>query len=670
MLPETAQSVSVSSPARVGGFLFRRMKASESLGRLFKLDLELLSERESIDFEDVVARPMTVRLETSSGDARYFSGHVARFASCGTLGRYARYRAVLRPWLWFLTRSAGCRIFQDQTVPQIIKEVFRDRGFTDVQDSLGADYEKREYCVQYRETDFDFVSRLMEQAGIYYYFQHEEEKLVLVLADSYSSHELIKNCENLPYEAEETAGVVRVQECVFGWGVTRQVQPDACTLNDHDFERPRVDLTVRFAVEDQGRPSGLEVYDYPGAYGSVRDGERNAQTRLEGLHAKHEVVRSHTNARSMAAGGLFKLHDHPVDAQNREYLVLETRIELETSGYETSSTTDTNVTSFECSFTAINSQRPYRTPRTTPTPTMSGPQTAVVVGPAGEEIWTDRYGRVKVQFRWDRRGQFDENSSCWIRVSQAHAGKRFGAIDIPRIGEEVIVEHLEGDPDRPIITGRVYNADAMPPFALPASKNVCGLKSSSLTGGGGYNELSMDDTPGAEKVTIHGQYDMATTVKHDQSTCVQNNRTTKVDVDDALTVGGKQTVSITGDQSVTVGSAQSLSVTGKQTTSVKADQTVTIGGGQTTKITGACNLDAASQTVSVKGAREVTLGGVDKLNVTGSQTLEITGPVKIRSGASITLEVGGSSVKIGPDSITVISSGPITLQGAIIKNNS
>jgi len=488
--------IEVTSPLGADKLLFRRMSGGEELGRLFHYEIEMLSDDPAIALQDVLGQNITVRLNLPNDEVRYFNGLVSDFSQVGALGNYTVYSATLRPWLWFLSRNADCRIFQQKTVPDIVKELFRERGFTDFEESLSASYRTWEYCVQYRETDFNFISRLLEHEGIYYYFKHAEGKHTLVLSDSYSSHEAIPGGEIAFFVPGDKDLADR--DHMFSWHITRRVQSGTVALNDFDFEKPRANLETKSTVSRENAQASYEIYDYPGTYIATGDGETYARTRIEEIQAQYEVVATQSNCRTLACGKLFKVEDHPREDQNREYLIVSAQYDMSVGGYETGS--HAGQTSYQCGVTAIDAKQPYRTPRTTSKPVVQGPQTAVIVGKSGEKVWTDKYGRVKVQFPWDRYGKNDENSSCWVRVAQNWAGKNWGGMFVPHLGQEVIVEFLEGDPDRPIVTGRVYNADNMPPLPLPDQK----LKSIIRDDFG--NQIVFDATPGEEHIVIHSPH--------------------------------------------------------------------------------------------------------------------------------------------------------------------
>ncbi len=705
-MPTAARVMEIATPLGEDEIVFHAMRGREELGRLSEYHLDLLSTDGEIDVDAILGKNVTMKLALPDDGARYFNGYVTRFAQGGIHGRYYRYTATVHPWLWFLTRTADCRIFQDMTVPDIIKKVFADHGGADFTLELTSTYRKRSYCVQYRETDFNFVSRLMEHEGIYYYFRHTDGHNTLVLTDSCSKHVPSPGYEELSYIAPDR--LVRPElEHISHWQFSREVQPGVYVHKDYDLERPNVDLKTQKALSRGYTPSNYEIFDYPGAYLQKADGEQYAAVRIDELGTQFETAHGASNARGIAVGALFTLDACPRADQNREHLVVAANYDLEFTDYEALAG---GGATYRCSFSAMPTRQQFRPQRTTRKPSVQGPQTAMVVGPAGDEIHTDQFGRVKVQFHWDRLGKHDENSSCWIRVSQPWAGKGWGGVSTPRIGQEVIVDFLEGDPDQPIITGRVYNAESQPPFGFPAGAVVSGIKSNTHKGSG-YNELSMDDTAGKEKITVHGQYDMNTTVKHDQTTTVHNNRTDKVDVDDSETVGGKQDLHVVGNQTVaidanrdeTIGGTETITITGHRTETVNGGETVTVNGGRSHTVNGVQTTTisiaeahtvgagrahtvgageaitvggvqaitvGAAQIVAVAGAQVVKVGGVQSVSVSGAHKFSAAainktskGPIKIKAGATTLIEAPTIILKAGGSKI-IMNSGGITLKAA------
>ncbi len=646
--------------------LFHGMHAQEELSRVGEYHLDLLSNNKNVDRDSILGAKVSIKVMLENDEVRYFNGFVSRFSKAAALGRYSRYYAVVKPWLWFLTRTSDCRIFQDKNVRQIVEEVFADHAeVADFVFELAEDYRTYQYCVQYRETDFNFVSRLLEHEGIYYYFRHTDGHHTMVLTDCVDKHD--------PYPGYETLKFIPPQvfvkpgvEHIDSWEITRQVQPGVYVHDDYDFERPSVDLTTTKTLPRKYTPSNYEVYDYPGFYMQKPHGEHYAHVRIDEYGAQFEVAQATTNYRGVSVGSMFTLEaqDQEYEHFNGKYLVIGATQSLEGTQYES---IDTGGGAFRCSFMALSCDQQFRPRRVTPKPFVQGPQTAVVVGPAGDQIYTDKYGRVKVQFHWDRRGKKDENSSCWVRVSHPWAGKGWGAVATPRIGQEVIVDFLEGDPDQPIITGRVYNEENQPPFGFPTGAVLSGIKSNTHKGHG-YNELSMDDTAGKEKVTIHGQYDMNTTVEHDQTLTVHNNRTVNVDVKETITIlGGREEtvnsgekITITGGRTEDVTGTEKITITGNRDETVTAGEKLTITGGRTETVNG-------TEKITINGARDETVTAGENVKITGATNHNITGPLEITATASMTLKVGGSTVKILPGSIE-ISSAEIKVNGGSIQS--
>ncbi len=661
----------VKTPLGTDELLFYRMTVREELSQPFHYELKLLSENASVKVDDILGQPVTIEMKTAHGEAlRYFHGHVTRFTQVRSHSpKLSAYEMTVRPWLWFLTRTADCQIFQAMKVPDIIQKIFKDQnGFTDYRLSLSATYREWDYCVQYRETDFAFVSRLMEQEGIYYYFEHEDGKHTLVLCDALGAHKPVQGREEeiiyLPPDS-------RREPCVYDWTLSHEVQPGSTVLRDFDFEAPKKNLETKQQVSYKHPQGKGEVFDYPGEYTEASDGQQYAKVRIQESQAQHEIVRGTSDVDELATGYLFKLKEFPRDDQNREYLLVSTEIELASTLYETGPGA-AGTEPYTCRLTAIPSAQPFRPPRRTSLPYVRGPQTAIVVGKSGEEIWTDKYGRVKVQFHWDRLGKKDENSSCWVRVAQLWAGKTWGGIHIPRIGQEVIVEFMEGDPDRPIITGRVYNADEMPPYALPDNQTQSGIKSRSTKQGDTktFNELRFEDKKDSEEVYFHAEKNFNRVVenddtlkvgfdkkdKGDQSVEIHNNQTTKIGTsgcDD-----GSQTYEVWKDQNVKIGVGSSQ---GSQTVQIYKDRTTTLDTGneklQVKQGNREVLVDTGNDTHTVKtGNRTVEIKtGNDAVTVkTGNRSIKVSlGKIAEEAMQSIELKVGSNSIKIDQTGVTI-----------------
>lgn len=619
---KTTSSLGIKTPLGDDALLLLNLSGTERLGRLFNYDLELLSKDNQIKFEDIIGQNVTVTLKLPDGSRRFFNGLVSQFSQIGTRGNYVLYKASLRPWFWFLTRTADCRIFQEMKVPDIIKQVFRDLGYTDFEDNLSGSYKNWTYCVQYRETDFNFVSRLMEHEGIYFYFKHQDGKHILVLSDAVSAHQTFSGYEEIPYYPPQQQAH-RERDHISDWIITKEAQTGVVALNDYDFEKPKASLHASSSIVQQHMIADYEVYDYPGSYIEHGNGDNYVQVRIQELQAQYEKVRGRANARGMSVGNLFKLTNFGRDDQNKEYLIESATYEIRSEGFETSGSSDAEET-FWCNFTAVDSQIHYRAPRITPKPTVQGPQTAVVVGPSSEEIHTDKYGRVKVQFHWDRYGKMDENSSCWVRVSQVWAGKKWGAIHIPRIGQEVIVDFLEGDPDQPIITGRVYNADNMPPYGLPSNKTQSGIKSRSSKNGTpeNFNEIRFEDKKGSEQVYIHAEKNQDNVVENDETTEVGRDRTEHVGHDETITIDNNRKEKVGKNETIEIGKNRNEKVGDNETIDIGKNMTITVGkntlldsGDSITLKTGQAsivmkkngNIQITGSKILIKGSSDITL---------------------------------------------------------------
>jgi type VI secretion system secreted protein VgrG len=514
------RDIAVSSALGTDALLFDRMEGSERLGRLPQFRLRLLSLNAAVKIADVLGKPMGVHVTLGDGSQRHFHGIVTRFASTGWRGEFSCYEATVHPGLWLLQRSSNCRIFQDKSIVDIVKEVCGDSVYggafnLDVA-SLSGTYEAMPYCVQYRETDFQFVCRLLEQAGIYFFFSYADSAHTMVLADSYGAHATIPGYATVEFSGEEGSKSYD-HEGVFKWAAGGTIQSSNCVLNDFDFEKATQStsggLLAKSGIPAAFDQADFEVYDYPGLYNVAGTGTALARARMESMHGQAEEIEAETNARGLFPGGLFTLQNHKRDDQNREYLVTGATYRIDGGGYASGGATP----EFSCTFTAVGKEHSYRPPRTLVKPVVQGPQTAMVVGKSGEEIWTDKYGRIKVQFHWDRDGKDDENSSCWVRVQQAWAGKSWGAVFIPRIGMEVVVSFLEGDPDRPLVTGCVYNGDAMPPYALPDEQTKSTIKTNTSKGGGGFNEIRFEDKKDSEEIFVQAEKDFNRVVKNNDT---------------------------------------------------------------------------------------------------------------------------------------------------------
>lgn len=595
---------------------FREMRGTEALSGLFDFELTLHSDRVSIDGRALIGQPMTLAIETEQkGSARHLNGICTRFASAGREGEHQVFHARLRPWLWLASRRSDSKIFQFKTVPDIIAEVLSRYGFPLVR-RLVRRYRTWDYCVQYQETDLAFVSRLMEHEGIYYYFEHAADAHRLVLVDDIGSHAVLPGHGVIDYIGTDAA-TVAAQEHINAWSIRHEIDPGDFHSIDYDFEKPSVEL---FAKRKDARGHAHDSYqrfEWPGGYTEFADGEHYAQARMEALAAEQERAHAVTTVRAMAPGYTFRLARCPQADQNREYLVVACTYHFRDNARRSFGIED-NDALWEIRLTAQPTRHPYRPQLLTPKPRTTGPQTAVVVGPPGEEIHTDQYGRVKVQFHWDRYGERNEHSSCWIRVATHWAGSRWGAIHIPRIGQEVVVDFLNGDPDYPLITGSVYNAEQMPPWGLPDNKTQSGILTRSTRGGaagagmkdgpGDANAIRFEDKKGEEQLWIHAQRDQLTEVERDEDKWVGRDRRKTVDRD--------ETSVIHRDRTETVGRHETITVHGNRTEVVDLDERITIHQNRRERV----DLD---ESVSIGKNRNKDVGRNDRLTVGGNQTVTV-----------------------------------------------
>jgi type VI secretion system secreted protein VgrG len=612
--------VGIKTPLGDDALLLQRFKGTEGISRLFRFEAELLSENPSIAFNDIVGKNVSLRLRLADEEQRFISGVVSRFAQGGADRRFHHYHMEIVPWPWFLTRASDCRIFQNVNVPDILKKVFEHRRLSDYKLTLTGDYPALEYCVQYRETDFDFISRLMEQTGIFYYFEHEEDKHTMVLADSPSTHQPCPHQSTVRYNL--VTGGRDEDDVITHWQTLQELRTGEYALTDYNFETPSTDLGVSEPTVVGGGNSKFDMYDYPGLYPNKSQGKDCGKLRMQEQEVQHRMAKGSSVCRPFASGYKFDLEDHYRGDINSSYVLTE--VEHEASvGESYTSGDDPEGESYSNNFLCIPATVPFRPQRLTRKPFVQGPQPAIVTGPSGEEIYVDKYGRVKVQFYWDRVGQKNENSSCWVRTSQPWAGKDWGGMWIPRIGQEVLVDFLEGDPDRPIITGRVYNADQTPPYTLPDHQTVSTFKSNSSKGGGGYNELRFEDKSDSEQVYLQAQKDLDVRVKHDSREFVGNDRSLIVKNDQKENVSGNLHIQVGGNRAEKIAQNMSLQV-----------------GEQLNEKSGIKFAHDAGEEIHLKAGMNIV----------------------IESGLEITIKAGANFINLGPAGIAI--------QGTMVMINS
>ena len=550
--------ISVTTQLGEDVFLLTGLSGEEAISAGFQFELSLLSEQHRIPYETLLGGNLTVSITVPDGGKRCLNGIISSFSkgrSGGEEGedtRFSYYRCTMVPWFWTLSKSADIRIFQNLSTPEIAEQVFRDFGCAWYKFDLRESYDKREFCVQYRETAFDFISRLLEEEGIFYFFEHEPGKHTMILADA---PEATVSC---PYQqsASSLAGAsgTREEDVITALEITHRTRPSKYVLNDYNFTVPKNSLKSESRA---ARPTAeSEIYDAPGKYDQRAGGDRLARIRIEEEEALTTVLSGSSDCRGFASGYRFIMRDHcNQHLDGKEFLLVSVRHDA-VEGYAADC-----ASTYRNTFLCVPYPAPYRPPRLTPKPVVKGAQTAVVVGPEGEEIHTDRYGRVKVRFHWDRREKGKDDTSCWIRVGQPWAGNGWGALYLPRVGQEVIVDFLEGDPDRPIIVGQLFNGLNLPPYRLPDERTKSCIKSSSTPGGEGHNELMFEDKKGEEELYLHAQRRQVNRVREDalewvgqdRHLIVKRDRLEKISRDQHLQILGDCNERIDGTLSVSVG---------------------------------------------------------------------------------------------------------------------
>ncbi|MFG6489778.1 type VI secretion system Vgr family protein [Roseateles sp. BYS78W] len=622
--------------------LFQSLNATEELGRLFEFNVLALAEAKTdVDLEKLLGKNAHVSIQLDDNTKRHLHGVIATAGLDGASGGYAAYRLTLRPWLWLATLRADTRIFQNIQIDALIKKVLQPYG-GDIEFNLQGSYPTFEYCVQYRESDFNFVSRLMEQEGLYYYFKHSDSKHTLVVVDKMSAHQPFPDYDKFKFR--QGLGEGQHVGVVSDWRHHFELQSAKTTLNDYNYLTPGTALLKDSTSMHNGAPATLEVYDPPGEYLTVAEGQRYAKLRMEEADARYAAVTAKTNLRGVATGCTFSLTDHPRDAENAKYLIVSTRIDVVYSGYEAGQ----KDSHFSCSFSAMSANDVFRSQRLTPKPHIGGTQSAVVVGPSGEEIYTDEHGRIKVQFHWDRLGKKDENSSCWLRVATPVAGKAWGMIALPRIGQEVVVQFVEGDPDRPLVLGSVYNAEQIPPYLLPDHATVSTFRSRSSKQGvaANFNELAFEDKKGEEYIRLHAEKDLLELVKNDahlevgndQYRMVAKNLTEEIGENVARTIGKSFTDTIAENVQLTIGQDTSVDIGGKHGVKTGADASY-----------------ASGASISVESS-----AGMD---------IKVGANLHIKAGANVVIEAGATLTLKGA-MINIEGSGPVSITGAMVKVNS
>jgi type VI secretion system secreted protein VgrG len=705
-ITQDKRPLKVNTPLGKDAIFITSFSAREGISQLFQYYLELIAPNDTdVSFDQLLGQKVTVELATLQDKSRFFNGIVSRFSQGQRDQQFTTYRAEVVPQFWLLTRKWESRIFQHISVPDILKKVLE--GIATAFEIVG-NFEKRDFCVQYRETDFNFASRLMEEEGIFYYFRHTSDEHKMVLTNNSAGLSDVPDQSTVVFD--EIFGGRRPDLRIFSWSKVQEMRAGKYTLFDHCFEQPQSHLEASKTIQDSvqvgtvthklkvGGNDKLEIYDYPGEYAQRFDGidksggEQPAEVqkifqdnqRTVGIRMQQEAVPSieitgSSNCSQFMSGFTFTLDRH--FNANGKYVLTTVMHTARMSNFASGGVGDFQ---YSNSFTCIPAALPYRPARGTFRPVVQGTQTAVVVGPSGEEIFTDKYGRVKVQFHWDRDGKNDADSSCWVRVGQNWAGKRWGASFWPRIGQEVIVDFLEGDPDQPIIIGSVYNVDQMPPYLGsgldPKHKNdnkVSGIKSNTTPGGQGYNEIRFDDTKDKEQVFLHAEHNLEMTTKNDSLARTYGNR--------HQIIGSEKDGNKSGDQREMVYEDKHVKIHRNQVEQIGDSMQLLVGG---------IDSGQGNQDIVIKGIKKESIGKDDHLHVTGNRNEKIDGgqsltvggsqqekigmkhavdagqeihiksgmTVVIEAGLQLTLKVGGNFVDIGPTGVSI--------QGTMVMINS
>jgi type VI secretion system secreted protein VgrG len=612
----------------------------EAISSMFSFSLDLISQKpEQVIFDQIIGQNITISLRLADDSQRFFNGFVSRFSlvgrETGAEHRFTHYHIEVVPWLWFLSKITDCRIFQEKTVPEIVGQIFEDHGFLDFRNNLSRTYTSWDYCVQYRETDFQFVSRLLEEEGIFYFFEHEQDKHVLVLADS---PQVYQPCPGQPTAIfEPEGGIGEREDTVNSWVVEQELHSGKVTNRDYHFEMPSKPLefseTTRFSVAQNDK---LEIYDYPGGYAEKfnkpgerldkvePEGRQMVEIQMEEQETPHLLHQGSSDCRAFAAGTTFQLTSPPPGVTEGPYVLTSIQHSATQDSSFISGDSDVSV-SYSNTFTCIPDSTQYRPRRITPKPIIPGPQAAEVVGPKGEEIFVDKYGRVKVQFNWDRKGEHNEKSSAWLRVCQIWAGKNWGAMFIPRVGQEVMVDFLEGDPDQPVVIGRLYNGDNLPFYELPKFKTISGIKSNSSPGGKGFNELRFEDKKGKEQVFIHSQKRMDVRVRESMYETIGGTR--------QICVGGNLALTVGGDTDIHLKQSLFEGIDSKLNQGVKGDVVFDYQSNDATVVK--ANYELNARQITIEALTQITLKVGSSFVVIDLTGVTIQGPiVKINSGGA------------------------------------
>lgn len=664
----------------VEGLLFWKLSGHEAMSEMFELSLTLLGSDARLDRSKLLGQPVTVTIPTQNAlSSRYFNGKITRVAvSAVELSgiRYAAYQLIVEPDLWPMKRDRNLRIFQGQTVPQIINTLLSEYQ-VNVEGKLNGSYRVWDYCVQYQESSFAFISRLMELEGIAYHFRHEAGKHTMVLTDSATQHQPVSGYETIPYHQTASGGIT-TEEGIGQWALEDSVTPGIYSLDDYDFRKPNAWLFQARQNPASPSPGSIDVYDWPGRFVDHGHGEFYARIRQERWQVEHQQIQASATAVGIAPGATFTLTNAPFFSDNGEYLTTSADYLFEENSYASGGNSDI---SHQIHFRVIPSSVVYRPAQVTDWPRTYGPQTAKVVGPEGESIWTDRYGRIKVKFHWDRHAKGDDTSSCWVRVSSAWAGQGFGGVQIPRVGDEVVIDFINGDPDRPIVTGRVYNEASMPPWDLPGDATRMGFMTRSKDGNiDNSSFLFFEDNPGNESVEMHSEKDMKISVENDKHVTIDGCRTTTIGKEQSDTVVGdssfhyqkKRTTKVedlelqeynNGEETIIKNGRKTDIQNGGDIRKIKGDRELTLDGNNNEEV-------LANETIHINGKKETTIGNGDVFTIkSGGQKQNIQGKVNVDIDGAWMQTVTGKVKIESPEEIVIKSKTKVFIDSPVFEHN-
>ena len=665
-----------NSPLKVESF-----RVSETISTPFEINLTVLSEDSTITFEALSRKLGTlILIGQGTADARLFNGSISELRYLGTGRRFSRYQITLVPQLWFLTQRQDCRIFQMQTAPEIIKKVLDDAGASDYRLELSTSFEPKEFVLQYRETDHHFIQRLMAEHGLWYYFEHNHDSHTMVIVDSNDAIPLILSTPmNASYVGplvyHASGGGVPDREHIFDLEQVHRTRTGMVSYGDYNYLTPKIPQGTDLS---KGPNPDLQLYDYPGRYTAPEKGQARVEEWLSEYTVDSHQIEASSDIMRLTAGYQIDISKHPRTAVNRDYLLLSVIHSGSNPRVHEDEASDEPTTYYN-QFIGLPRDVTFRVPKM-PAPNVEGTQTAVVVGPEGEEIYTDELGRIKVQFHWDRYAQNNEHSSCWLRVSQSMAAPNWGAVYLPRIGHEVIITFLEGDPDRPLVTGAVYNGLHHPPYPLPENKTRTVFRTQSHKAEG-YNEMYFEDENDQEEVHFRAQKDMKTKVL--------NNRYRDIGNDEELNVGRHQENNIHGDrkemidghktsitnqtfmeqveqnvsvkynanEKLSVANDRELYIDDNRTTIIGANDDKSVGKDQTTIV-------LKSRTINVGSDDTHTIGNHLNVEVNGNTSIRSDGTTQIISADKIELQVGASSLSLQSSGKIHLNGKSVTIDGA------